>query len=66
MDTPCIKICTMEGDTGLCAGCWRTLDEIMAWSSLSSAERRRIMAALDARRLGLDAGPRRADTSVRL
>ena len=50
MDTPCINICAMEEDTGLCAGCWRTLDEIMAWPGLSRAERRRIMATLDARR----------------
>ena len=51
METPCVKICTMEEDTGWCAGCWRTLDEIMDWTSLSAGERRRIMASLDARRL---------------
>jgi len=49
METPCIKICTVEQVSGLCAGCGRTLDEIGAWAHLSDAERRLVMAQLPAR-----------------
>jgi hypothetical protein len=50
MLSPCIKVCTIEPDTGLCAGCARTLAEIAAWGGLSEAERLRIMLELPARR----------------
>lgn len=50
METPCIKICSIEASTGLCVGCRRTMSEIAGWSRLSVAERRRIMAELEGRR----------------
>jgi hypothetical protein len=49
LETPCIDVCEINPATGLCAGCKRSLDEIAAWASLSSAERRRIMAELGTR-----------------
>jgi predicted Fe-S protein YdhL (DUF1289 family) len=30
--SPCISVCRMEATTGLCAGCYRTLDELRGWS----------------------------------
>ena len=30
--SPCTSICRMSSDTGLCEGCFRTLEEIVAWS----------------------------------
>lgn len=50
MDSPCVDICTMDPDKGLCAGCGRTLEEIAAWSAMTDTERRRIMAQLPERR----------------
>ncbi|HZW15506.1 MAG TPA: DUF1289 domain-containing protein [Brevundimonas sp.] len=47
--TPCVKVCIVDGASGLCLGCWRTLSEIGAWSGLSDAERARIMAELPGR-----------------
>ena len=47
--TPCVKVCVVDGATGLCLGCWRTLSEIGGWSGLSEAERARVMAELPAR-----------------
>ena len=29
--TPCISVCRMTEETGLCEGCFRTLDEITGW-----------------------------------
>jgi len=43
----------MDADSGLCAGCWRTLDEIARWSRTTDDDRRAILAAVEARR---DAG----------
>lgn len=49
-ESPCNSVCTMDEASGLCAGCFRTLDEIAAWSRLSDDERRAVLAALPARR----------------
>ena len=32
--SPCTSVCRMSGDTGLCEGCFRTLDEIVTWSRI--------------------------------
>ena len=48
--SPCVKICAVDGASGLCIGCLRTLAEIAAWGGLSPGERARIMAELPARR----------------
>ena len=53
IESPCVKICDIDRPTGLCCGCGRSLAEIAGWSSLSSAERRRIMAELPARKAEL-------------
>ena len=55
--SPCINICRMEAEGGLCEGCLRTLDEIAAWSQLPNAARRRIWAALEGRRAARVAQP---------
>lgn len=49
--TPCVKVCIVDGESGLCLGCQRTLPEIGAWSRFSDAERAAIMGELPARRL---------------
>ncbi|MDB5446446.1 MAG: hypothetical protein JWQ97_1763 [Phenylobacterium sp.] len=48
--TPCIQVCAVDGESGLCLGCYRTLKEIASWASLAEAERERIMGELPARR----------------
>lgn len=47
--SPCINICVIDHDTGLCDGCRRTLGEIAAWGGMSDEERRRVMAMLATR-----------------
>jgi predicted Fe-S protein YdhL (DUF1289 family) len=49
IETPCVKICTLDARSGLCLGCGRTIDEIARWSTMSAAERARVMAELPAR-----------------
>jgi predicted Fe-S protein YdhL (DUF1289 family) len=48
--SPCTSICVIDPPTGLCAGCYRTLDEIAAWIGLSTGERRALVAELTQRR----------------
>ena len=48
--SPCISICVIDEPTGLCAGCFRTLDEIAGWIDLSAADRRAVVANLALRR----------------
>ena len=55
--SPCTKVCRIDGHSGLCIGCARTLDEIARWSAMDDAERRRVRAMLPARR-GRDGGDR--------
>ncbi|MHB1666866.1 MAG: DUF1289 domain-containing protein [Thiomonas sp.] len=48
--SPCIQICTMDTTSGYCQGCWRTLDEIAAWSTLGDADKLRVWRVLRQRR----------------
>jgi len=48
--TPCVKVCIVDPESGLCLGCYRTLPEIGGWSGLAEAERTALMAELPARR----------------
>lgn len=47
--SPCVKICTLDAQAGLCLGCGRTLAEIAGWIRMSGDERAQIMAELPAR-----------------
>jgi predicted Fe-S protein YdhL (DUF1289 family) len=52
--TPCIQVCAIDGASGLCFGCYRTLKEVAAWARFSDAERVEIMASLPSRRSRID------------
>ena len=49
--SPCISVCVMDAASGLCIGCWRTLDEIAAWSVLDAPAKRAVLAAIRDRRV---------------
>lgn len=48
--TPCVKVCIVDGPSGLCLGCFRSLQEIGGWSGLTDEQRATIMSELPARR----------------
>jgi predicted Fe-S protein YdhL (DUF1289 family) len=48
--SPCVNLCRIDAPTGLCAGCYRTLQEIASWVHLSASERRAIVDHTAARR----------------
>ncbi len=47
--TPCVRVCLIDPETGLCEGCGRTREEIGQWFRLPEEERLRIMAELPER-----------------
>ncbi|WP_346912877.1 DUF1289 domain-containing protein [uncultured Roseibium sp.] len=55
MKSPCTKVCQIDQRTKLCLGCYRTLDEIATWGSMTSEGRERVMSDLDRRRLDREA-----------
>ena len=48
--SPCISICRIDPVRATCEGCFRTLDEIAAWSTMSDLDKRAVWKRLPARR----------------
>jgi predicted Fe-S protein YdhL (DUF1289 family) len=46
IETPCIKVCVVDPETGFCIGCGRTRDEIAGWLGYRASERHQIMLTL--------------------
>ncbi len=49
--SPCNSVCRMDARTGLCEGCLRSIDEIIAWSTMDDDEKRAVWEALSQRTL---------------
>jgi predicted Fe-S protein YdhL (DUF1289 family) len=48
--SPCIGVCYLDPATQLCRGCYRTVDEIAAWSAYTNEERVGLLKELRERR----------------
>ena len=48
--SPCISICKMDSNTGLCEGCLRTIDEIARWAQMNDNQKRAVWQDLSLRR----------------
>ena len=44
--TPCIGICKIDNNTGVCVGCKRTKEQIKKWIKFNHEERMHIMKSL--------------------
>jgi predicted Fe-S protein YdhL (DUF1289 family) len=51
--SPCISVCRMNAQSGLCEGCLRTIDEIAAWSTMDDEGKQAVWGLIAQR-----AGPR--------
>ena len=51
LESPCIRDCRVDPVSGYCVGCLRTLREISYWERFTTAERRRVMALIETRRI---------------
>lgn len=49
VESPCIRHCTLNEDD-ICVGCYRSLDEIVAWGTSTSEEKRAILNVSHLRR----------------
>ncbi len=48
--SPCNSVCRMSADTGFCEGCFRTIDEIVAWGQMNNDDKRAISELLALRK----------------
>jgi len=46
IESPCVQICVVHPQSRLCLGCFRSMDEIRDWSSMTDEQRRHIMSEL--------------------
>ncbi len=44
--SPCVSLCKMDRDSGLCQGCLRTIDEIIQWSQADDDFKRAVWQAI--------------------
>ena len=51
LPSPCIGVCVMDAQSGLCTGCLRTIDEIADWGMAPEERKRQIWIALESRRV---------------
>ena len=47
--SPCNNVCRIDNASGLCEGCLRTIDEVVAWGTSSDDDRRAVWAQLKQR-----------------
>jgi uncharacterized protein len=48
--SPCIKVCEIDAQSKSCKGCFRTLDEIAHWMTMSPSARERVMREIETRK----------------
>ena len=49
IESPCVKLCVVHPEERICVGCFRSIEEISAWSRLTPEERSAIIADLPSR-----------------
>ena len=54
--SPCIKVCEMMPEVGLCRGCFRTQDERDWWVAYNDDQRREVLRRCDQRGEALKKG----------
>lgn len=57
LPSPCVSVCVMDDASGYCRGCWRSIDEIAAWSTLDDAGKRAVWQCIPARAAAADQPP---------
>ena len=51
--SPCLSVCVMDPQTEVCAGCWRSLEEIGVWSRISDEAKRQVWHRIQQRLTGV-------------
>jgi len=48
--SPCVKVCVLDPETGLCRGCLRSVEEIADWLEMTADEKRATLERVDERK----------------
>ncbi|MEQ9642858.1 MAG: DUF1289 domain-containing protein [Alphaproteobacteria bacterium] len=48
--SPCVGVCVINQDTGMCYGCYRHISEVGRWMMMSKDERRQVLRDVAERR----------------
>ena len=48
--SPCVKVCELDPENGLCRGCYRTQDERDWWVAYSAQQQREVLLRCEQRR----------------
>ncbi|CAN7238454.1 MULTISPECIES: DUF1289 domain-containing protein [unclassified Variovorax] len=48
--SPCTSVCRMNAQSGLCEGCFRTLEEIAGWSRMDDAAKEAVWLRIEERK----------------
>ncbi|MFA9275739.1 MAG: DUF1289 domain-containing protein [Candidatus Aquirickettsiella gammari] len=51
VDSPCVKLCEIDKQNGLCKGCLRTIAEITIWSKADREAKLQIWKKIEERKL---------------
>ena len=43
VQSPCVEICQLDPVSGMCLGCFRTMDEIASWIDLTNIEKQNVL-----------------------
>lgn len=46
VESPCVGVCRMDPKADVCAGCFRTREEIAAWSGMTNEQRAQLNEVL--------------------
>ena len=49
--SPCIDICKLDKETGICIGCFRTVEEIAKWKKMEDEEKLDVLGKLKDREI---------------
>lgn len=41
--SPCVSLCVLDPKTQVCQGCFRTLDEIVSWGTMTNADKEKVL-----------------------
>lgn len=48
-ESPCVRVCVIDQQTGYCVGCGRTLHEISYWTRYTPEQRQHLLRTLPSR-----------------
>jgi uncharacterized protein len=53
ISSPCTNKCSIDHETNLCVGCYRTMEEIIRWLEFTLKEKEEILDKIRIRKLSL-------------